>query len=178
PLRAITVDSSPTRAEILVAMREHQVVHFSCHGLCEIDPSKSMLLLVDWASNPLTVSDIVSLNIKSGQFAYLSACHTSAGMNIHLLDESINLSSAIQLAGYPSVVGTMWQVMDEESAEIAEQVYEWIFQNRESLLIQQSAEGLHNAVRAVRERTRTLEGFSTKTPSDPIIWAPYIHVGV
>jgi CHAT domain-containing protein len=107
----------------MVALKDHQFVHFSCHGLSETDPSKSSLLSMDWEENPLTVSDVASSNIQDGQFAYLSACYTSGGMDIHLLDEFINLSSAIQLAGYPSVIGTLWHVMDKESSEIAEQVY-------------------------------------------------------
>ena len=75
---------------------------------------------------PLTVSDLTSLNIESAKLAYLSACHTSTMRDFHLLDESISLSSAVQLSGYPSVVGSLWQVRDSHSAEVARDVYTWI----------------------------------------------------
>ena len=104
------VMQNPTRTEILSELSQYTIVHFACHGYSADDPSQSSLLLEDWKIAPLTVSDLTSLNIESAKFAYLSACHTSAMRNFHLLDESISLSSAIQLSGYPSVVGSLWQV--------------------------------------------------------------------
>jgi tetratricopeptide (TPR) repeat protein len=166
----IKVIHNPTRMETLSELFRYTIVHFACHGYSADDPSQSHLLLEDWKNAPLTVSDLTSLNIESATFAYLSACHTSAMRNFRLLDESITLSSAIQLCGYPSVVGSLWQVMDNRSAEIAKDVYEWILQ--EGIFdVRRSAEGLHNAVRDLRDRTR----FKTKT--DPLVWAPFIHIG-
>ena len=51
------------------------------------------------------------------------ASHTSAIRNFCLLDESISLSSAIQLSGYPSVVGSLWEVQHEHSSKVARDVY-------------------------------------------------------
>ena len=164
----ITVMQNPRRTEALLELPKYAIVHFACHGYAESDPSQSYLLLKE----SLTVSDLVSLNIKSGRFAYLSACHTSAMRNFHLLDESISLSSAIQLSGYPSVVGSLWQVIDRHSADVARDVYTWILEEKGELNVRRSAEGLHKAVRDLRDRTR----FSTK--SDPLVWASFIHVGV
>ena len=45
--------------------------------------------------------------------------------DLQLLDESINLSSAMQLAGYPSMVRTLWQVNDCDAAELSQDVYGW-----------------------------------------------------
>ena len=114
-----TIMLHPTRAEALSKLHEHNIVHFACHGHSADDPSQSHLLLED---SSLTVSDLISLNIESAKFAYLSACHTSTMRNFRLLDESISLSSAVQLCGYPSVVGSLWQVGDKRSAEIAKDV--------------------------------------------------------
>ena len=104
-----TIMENPTRAEVLSELPKHTIVHFACHGYPADDPSRSSLRLKDWKTSSLTVSDLVSLNIKSAKFAYLSACHTSTTRDFRLLDESISLSSAIQLSGYPSVVGSLWQ---------------------------------------------------------------------
>lgn len=174
----LTVKTSPTRTEVLDELAKHQLVHFSCHGVSNTDPSKSMLLLIDWKARPLTVSDIASLNIEGGQFAYLSACDTARGLDIRLLDESINLAVAMQLAGYPSVVGTLWQVLDKTAAVVAERVYSWLFRAPGCLQIQNAAEALHHAIRVVREETRGMGGSERKVPSDPFFWAPYVHVGV
>jgi CHAT domain-containing protein len=163
------VRQNPTRAEVLSELPEYTIIHFACHGYTADDPSQSSFLLED---APLTVSDLTSLNIESAKLAYLSACHTSATRNFRLLDESISLSSAIQLSGYPSVVGSLWQVNDTHSAELARDVYAWILKGKGGLDVRRSAEGLHKAVRGLRDRTRFMR------KHDPLVWAPFIHVGI
>jgi tetratricopeptide (TPR) repeat protein len=174
-----TVIPDPTKETVMSTIRDQQVIHFSCHGYSSVaDPSQSLLLLKDWKTSPLTVSDLTSLIIQSPQLAYLSACHTASIRDFNLVDESINLSAAIQLAGYPSVVGTLWQVGDIDSVEVAKDVYEWMLDGGDRLNTRLSAEGLHRAVRSLRDRTRIVPAFEMKAPNDPLIWAPYIHVGV
>ena len=162
---------NPTRMEALSELSQASIVHFTCHGYSAEDPSQSSLLLKDWKTSPLTVSDLTSLNIMSAKFAYLSACHTSTMRDIYLLDESISLSSAIQLSGYPSVVGSLWQVTDIHSAQIAKNVYKWILEDV-GFNAQRAAEGLHKAVYDLRDRTRFMK------EHDPLIWASYIHIGI
>lgn len=113
----------------------------------------------------------------SPQFAYLSACHTASTLDFELLDESINLASAVLLAGYPSVVATLWQVSDQHAAVIAKDVYTSMLRKDATLDIQFAAEGLHWAVRRLRNKTCKSPGFS-KRVDDPLLWAPYIHVGM
>ena len=166
-------EMNPVRVDALSKLSTHAIAHFSCHGCSESDPSQSSLLLQDWKNTRLTVLDLVSLNIEPAKFAYLSACHTSAMRDVHLLDESINLSSAIQLCGYPAVVGSLWQVRDNSSADIARWVYEWILEGGGSRFdARRSAEGLHKAARQLREKTRIMR------KHDALIWAPFIHVGI
>ena len=166
------IEMHPTKLDALSKLPKYAIAHFACHGYSASDPSESSLLLHDWKTAPLTVSDLVSLNIESAQFAYLSACHTSAMRDLRLLDESINLSSAIQLCGYPRVVGSLWHVKDVNSANIARDVYEWILDGDCGFDSRRSAEGLHKAVRQLRERTRIVR------KHDPLAWAPFIHVGL
>ena len=163
--------SNPINEEVRNELLKYSIVHFACHGKSMSDPSESRLLLQD---KPLTVSHLTSLKIEPAKFAYLSACHTASMRELDLLDESINLSSAVQLYGYPSVVGTMWHVNDEHSAKVASDVYTWISneKNRSGFNAQRSAEGLHKAVRELRNRTRF------KDDHDPIAWAPFIHIGI
>jgi CHAT domain-containing protein len=151
----------------LEELLNHQIVHFACHGELNEDPSKSRLLLDDWETSPLTVADLTALNMSLSQFAYLSACHSANMKDRRLLSESINLASAFQLAGFASVVGTLWEVAGEPSADIAYKVYEGMLAGQK-LDIERSAESLHHVVRDYRDRMADI----------PLIWAPYIHLGV
>jgi CHAT domain-containing protein len=40
-----------------------------------------------------------------------------------LLDESIHLASAFQLAGFPHVIATLWQTGDSAAVQVAEDFY-------------------------------------------------------
>ena len=173
-----TVVQKPVRESVLSALRDHQFAHFSCHGYSSPDdPSQSRLLLNDWQTSPFTVSDLTALNNQQAQFAYLSACHSASTSDFRLLSESIDLSSAMQLAGYPSVIGTLWEVRDKQSAEVAKDVYSWMLVGSK-LDIKRSAESLHRAVRLLRDRTRKVSGFTREILDDPLTWAPYVHIGV
>lgn len=176
-----TIIESPTRETVLSGMNDHSIIHLACHGSSSAqDPSQSKLLLTDWKVAPLTVSDITSQNLQSSQFAFLSACHTASARDLRLLDESIHLASAIQLAGFPSVIATLWKVQDKHSADVAKDVYTWMLKHGRAdyLDTTKSAEALHWAIHRVREATKVTPGFSKKKPSDPLAWAPYVHFGV
>ena len=139
PVVDIITLENPTRQQVLSELPEQQIVHLACHGCIADDPSQSSLYLRDWKTTPLTVSDLQSIDVKSATFAYLSACHSSGSEAVNLLDESITLSSAIQLSGYLSVVGTLWRVVDKHSAEVARDVYSLMMSNGD-LNIRRSAE--------------------------------------
>jgi len=163
----------------LATLPHQQIVHFACHGVPSEIPLKSSLLLKDWQEKSLTVADIIALNINSAVFAYLSACHTSRIKNSKLLDESLNISSSIQLSCYPSVVSTLWKVLDEESVAVAKSVYAYMLRKgtRGRLNAEQAAEALHWTIRELRDKTRKIPGLRRTVHSDPLIWAPYIHIG-
>ena len=85
------------------------------------------------------------------------------------------MAGAFQLAGFPTVVGTLWQIQDKHSAEIAKRVYGTMLSEEGKLDIRRAARGLHFSIRQVREDMLKESGYRT---SDPLTWAPYIHVGV
>jgi len=174
----VTTRFYPTRADALVLLKEHPIVHMACHGqVCKESPSQSAILLSDWQDVPLTVSDLTELNIEFPQFAYLSACHTSSAEDERLFDESITLCAAVQLAGYPSVVGSLFPINDQHSSEVATGVYNYMREGIQYLNTIRSAEGLHHVVLRLRDKTREVPGFTKKTHTDPLIWAPYVHLG-
>lgn len=65
------------KANVLALLPSCQIAHFACHGRSDpADPSRSLLLLHDHESDPLTVASLVPVKLDQAQLAYLSACRT------------------------------------------------------------------------------------------------------
>ena len=168
---------TPLKAEVLRELPQCQIVHFACHGMSDLaDPSRSCLLLQDWETDPLIVADITSLQVQNARLAYISACHAATTRVPGLFDEGIHLTGAFQLSGFPHVIGTLWQISDHGSVAIADTVYRLMVEGG-ILDIDKCAEGLHFAIRKLRDSTRIIEGFTREGPENPLIWAPYVHFG-
>jgi len=164
---------------VLPALQDCSIAHFSCHGIIDhSDPSNSSLLLSDWEANPLTVADVNALKLTKAQLAYLSACHASSSRELNLLDEGIHLTGAFQMAGFPRVIGSLWQVDDERSGVVSQMVWKRMLNADGTVDFDKAAEGLHHAVRALREQTRRIDGVVRKFSDQPIVWAPFIHMGI
>lgn len=85
------------------------------------------------------------------------------------------MAGACQLAGFPSVVGTLWQVSDEFCAALVGCFYRSILDDHGKLDYRQVANGLHFSLRKVREDAQ--KAWHSRQPDDAWLWAPYIHVG-
>lgn len=150
-----TILNQPKKSEVLKQLETSTTFHFAGHGISNpTDPSKSCLLLEDWVENPLTVEDLTALKLfdKSAWLAYLSACSTGENRAEGLLDESMHLASACQLAGFPHVIGSLWKIDDECSAEAAAEFYRTIKDN--GWTDESVALGVHHAARFLRHETR------------------------
>jgi CHAT domain-containing protein len=103
------------------AMRDSGWVNFACHGVqSAFSPIDSALLLA--GSSRLTFSNIIRPSLPHANLAFLSACQTAMGSN-DLQDESVHLSAGMLLAGYRGVIGTMWSIMDNNTPQVAGDVY-------------------------------------------------------
>lgn len=131
-----------TRENVLAGLRRHPYVHFACHGVG--DRARSRLLLHD---GPLTVLDIARLRLPSARLAVLSSC---------------DVAGAFQVAGYPSVVGTLWQLDEDAAATAAVAFHSALLDHG----LDESAAALHEVVLELR----------AKYP--PSVWAAYVHIGV
>ena len=150
-------DAAATREEVMARLGSSDWAHFACHATTDLaHPSDSRLMLHDGA---LRVRDLSTLHVASASLAFLSACTTAFGGS-SLPDETIHISSAFQLAGYPSVIGTLWNVTDRISLKIAELTYA-------GLASQPPARAVHGAVSEIRRRY----------PLSPFLWAAHIHLG-
>lgn len=178
------VTTTPRKADVLTALEDHEYIHIACHGEASIDdPSLSRLFLTDWEQDPLTVNDIAKIQARSGQFAYLAACHTSSVREFNLMDESISLASSVLSAGFPSVIGTLWSIPDEDSAKVAREFYRHMVEGKEHQGSQprfdteRSALALHSTVRAVRNALFG-KGKGIETDTEPWFWAAFVHIGI
>ncbi|KAG9075347.1 hypothetical protein FRC06_010139, partial [Ceratobasidium sp. 370] len=110
----------------LSAMEDHSWVHFACHAIQDrTNPSHSAFHLHD---GDLTLETITKRAFKNKGLAFLSACQTATGDD-DLPDEATHLAAGMVMAGYPSVIATMWSIMDKDAPEIAEEVYAELMQS-------------------------------------------------
>jgi tetratricopeptide (TPR) repeat protein len=163
---------TPTKKDVLRLLRECNIIHFACHGHISDDPSKSLFMLSDWKTNPFTVADLVQMNLRKTNFAYLAACHTASSQTQALLDEAIHMAGTCLLAGIPAVIGTLWEIEDRQASEVAEKVYTAMKTGNTGLDVIRAAECLHFALREVREI------MSSPLEDQPFIWASFVHFGV
>ncbi|KAG8218920.1 hypothetical protein J3R82DRAFT_4628 [Butyriboletus roseoflavus] len=107
-------------ARITEELRKNEWVHFACHGIPNRkQPFESAFALHD---GRFTIERIIRCQLENAQFAYLSACHTTVG-DEDSPDEVMHLASAMQFAGFRSVIGTMWAVDDGETNKITSVFY-------------------------------------------------------
>ncbi|MFF7977242.1 CHAT domain-containing protein [Streptomyces sp. NPDC007905] len=158
----------PTREAVFSHLAKATIAHFACHGVSHpTDPSQSMLLLHDWQHDPLTVASLSPVDLDHARLAYLSACSTTQTGNLRLLDEAIHLTAAFQLAGFPHVIGTLWEIDDSCAADIADTFYTHLTDEDGDIDTGRAAHALHTTIRALRDRL----------PLTPSLWASHLHFG-
>ncbi|CAE6337278.1 unnamed protein product, partial [Rhizoctonia solani] len=153
-----------TKAAVLDAMDKHDWVHLACHASQNVvDPNKSGFHLHDGTL------DLTAVNLRSFRnkgLAFLSACQTATG-DEKLPDEAIHLASGMLMAGYPSVIATMWSVSDSDAPFVADKVYAELMKDG-TVGNGEAGKALHSAVAELRDKIG-LKEFRR--------WVPYIHIG-
>jgi CHAT domain-containing protein len=141
-------------------------VHFACHGSQDVGLGmQSSLVLHDGG---LRLSEIASKRRSTGQFAFLSSCHSAAG-RYDLTGEALHLAAGLQFASFPSGIATMWTIRDEDAPKGPAYTYQYLFHNGlQGLDPSEAAAALNYALSCLRE--------------DPSVtvdrWAPFIHFGI
>jgi len=152
-----------TRTAVLNAIANHSWVHLACHASQKhSDPDRSGFALWDAT---LTITDLASLPSQQRDLAFLSACQTATS-SLRYLDEAIHLAGAMQFLGYHHVIATMWTIADPPAPHIAHSFYATLTAGG-SPDPGQGAEALHYAI----------DGLRQSDPTNPLFWAPYIHLG-
>lgn len=163
PGTRVLADSRATRDGVLAALALHRRVHFACHAGGDLSaPSDAHLRLHD---GPLSVGDLLGLDTRGGELAFLSGCETARG-GARLADEVIHVGSAFQLAGFRHVVATLWPAHDRIGPELVRDFYGELA-TAEKLTGPAVSTALHRATLQLRDQL----------PSMPSLWAPFIHLG-
>ncbi|WAO94169.1 CHAT domain-containing protein [Fusarium falciforme] len=186
-------DSRVHKQDVLQRLKTCQIFHFAGHGVENIsDPLRSALLLHDWETDPLTVGDVLEVNLSDGNpfLAYLSACETGQVSKSKFRDESVHLIGAYQLAGFRHVIGTLWVVDDDDSVMMATATYENML---EDMTDESVCRSLHKAALRLRNDTRLpnvgadqsgarkcvfVDSSADESGEDGASWIPFVHFGV
>jgi len=154
-----------TTTAMLHHMKECNWIHLVCCGVQDTtNPIKSAFSLSD---NPLTLQEIMKQSFSHTELAVLSAGQTAKG-DSKLPDEAIHLAAGMLMAGYGSVVGTMWSTRDDDAPIIAERFYKYLIEEAGGDS-SKAAYALHDAVAHLRN-LRGENEFGR--------WAPFIHLGI
>ncbi len=164
-----------TISRVKEAMISYNSIHFACHASQDASsPLNSGFHLLD---ERLGLSEIMKLQIPNANFAFLSACQTSAG-DEKLAEEAVHLAAGMLAAGYRSVIATMWSIKDDYGPEIAELFYSQLLESgphcggeKRQIDGAKTAYALHHATRRFREKLGDTE-------EALLTWVPYVHFGI
>jgi CHAT domain-containing protein len=157
--------SQGTKKRVTKEMENCNWLHLACHGVQRPDePTNSALILED---GRLTLEEIIKLNLPRAEFAFLSACQTTAG-DERLSEEAVHIAGGMMLAGYRGVVATMWSIQDDLAPEVADEFYRRVMEDEGRPDNRRAAEALHYSVQKLREK-----GGIPLTS-----WIPFVHLGV
>jgi CHAT domain-containing protein len=103
--------AAATKTSVLGALRRHDLVHLSCHGIGRPDAALDSALLMA-GDEQLTLRDIIGLDQAEStmlRLVMLSACESDqAGLD--LPDEVVSFPTGLLQAGCRGVVATQWSV--------------------------------------------------------------------
>ncbi|KAF8991757.1 CHAT domain-containing protein [Cyathus striatus] len=171
-LRVTSADQEEaTVSKVLEAMDTHHWIHLACHASQNLqEPTKSAFYLHDGELNLL---DIMRKKLPNAELAFLSACQTSAGTDA-LSEEAVHLAAGMLMAGYRSVIATLWSIEDEVAMIVSRKIYEYLLRDLSDGGVPDSlkaAEALHYAVRGLQDQLPDTNG-------SLLSWIPFVHMGL
>ncbi|KAI1029506.1 hypothetical protein LB504_010789 [Fusarium proliferatum] len=198
-----TVRPKPRKEEVSEQLLGCKIFHFAGHGYTdEDDPSNSHLRLEDWKEDPFRVADLQGMNLREHLpfLAYLSACGTGQMKRYNLVDESIHLISAYQLAGFRHVIATTaYETMgdlrfsDESVSWGLHQASrklrdKWVKEQKQGKLSaarwghvskDDSGDGVGDKKDCKDENGRDIVSVEEEPEvGEQLQWAPYVHFGI
>ena len=154
----------PSADHVLQELPHYGIAHFACHGVSDINPADSHLVLLKgdtYQADKLRVRDIASLKLPGARLAYLSACSTAESSTQCLVDEVTHIASSFHIAGFASVIGTLWPSHDQACQKMATDFYSALRKTDDVAISYRIA----------------IMGLMKEKPLQPMYWAPFIHFG-
>jgi tetratricopeptide (TPR) repeat protein len=162
----VLVGAEANRDQVLHALQQHSWAHFACHGHLGDNDQPFQASFKLHGSSSLTLLELIQAKLPNAELAFLSACHSAEG-SLKTPDEPIHLAAALQFCGFRSVVGTLWEMDDEDGPMISKEFYKHMFCDPGNKAdFRDSAEALNVAIRAMRKNSVPLER-----------WILFIHIG-
>ncbi|KAG9037435.1 hypothetical protein FRB95_005725 [Tulasnella sp. JGI-2019a] len=113
-----------TRDAVLTGLKGTAWIHFACHGEKDIkDPLKSSIPLQLRDAEALTLLDILRNDFPNAEMAFLCVDHSADG------EEANHLAAGMLHSGFRSVIGSMWEIADEDRLFVASEFYKYMFRN-------------------------------------------------
>jgi CHAT domain-containing protein len=140
-----------------------RLLHFATHAkIDETSPERSALVLAERTGEDgfLTVPEIFNLKL-SADLAVLSACQTALGKEV-TGEGLVGLSRAFFYAGVPSLIVSLWNVVDGSTPDLMLDFY-------------QNLDRMQDKVKALQ--AAKLSMISRREYAHPSYWAPFILLG-
>lgn len=162
-----------SKDQVIPGIKDSMFAHFACHGISNAEkPSLSGLVLGTPTSRSLlSVHDLSEMNLEYAQLAYLSACSTAQNQDEGLVNEVLHVASAFQLAGFPQVIGTLWELRHDFAPGMTRSFYTHLRRrldaNGGDLQEDTVIRALHAAVQEQRD----------EEPWEFLNWISLVHIG-
>jgi CHAT domain-containing protein len=157
-------DDNATADAIMHSLESHSWAHFACHGSQDReDPIRSGFLLYN---DVLQLSRLMEKSFSHLELAFLSACETATG-DARAPEEALHIAAGMLMAGFTSVLATMWSIRDEDAPLIAQEVY--------TRLLKGDRPDASRAAYALDEATKVLR--ETIGEGQFVRWIPFVHIG-
>jgi CHAT domain-containing protein len=159
--------AAATREEVLKHMASASIVHFAGHAVHnEVAPAMSYLLLAP--SSPADdgrfhASEIAALQLRGTRLVVLGACSTGTGV-ARFGEGPLTIARPFLAAGVPSVVASLWDVDDGETAKIMIRFHALVLEGRP-------------AAAALRQAQLGMLSSADPADRDPRNWGAFITIG-
>ena len=155
-----------TRESFIAQSPDYQIIHLAAHGKANnISGERSFLVYSgssDSTNNRLYTGDIYNLSLQA-ELVSLSACETGIG-HIQRGEGIISLARAFSFAGAKSVMSTLWNVNDKNTAKLMTKFYS---------LLKKGISKDKSLQHAILNYLQT----STQVEAHPYYWSGFIPIG-